>query len=302
MSSIPGIIRVRSLLLTAMAAVCLAVQTTALAESSVWQIKEAKGSGENTLYIAGTLHLLRAEDFPLPEEFEDAYKKAENLVFEADLSAFEDPDVQTKMYQMVTWDDGSVLADHVKPETLKRFDALLNSYGIPMLMVENYKPGFAAITVALLEMQKLGVGEEGVDAFYHNKARQDGLAIDALETVEQQISFIANMGIENPDEFLNYSMDDMEGLGELLDNMTQAWRAGDMSALAAHMTEQMRDLYPEVYRALLTERNLAWLPKIEAMMQDPDVEMILVGAGHLAGEGSVLDLLEKAGYLVEQLP
>ena len=260
------------------------------------------GKNKNTLYIAGTLHLLKSEDFPLPEEFEDAYKKAENLVFEADLSAFNDPDVQNKMQQMVSWDDGSVLADHVKPETLSRFESVLNDYGIPLIMVEQYRPGFAAITIALLELQKLGIGQEGVDAFYDARARQDGRGIDVLETVEQQLSFIANMGMENPDEFLNYSMDDLQDLGDLMDKMRAAWRAGDMPTLATLMTDKMRDLYPEVYKSLLTERNLAWVPKIEAMMQDPDVEMVLVGAGHLAGEGNVLELLEKAGYELKQLP
>ena len=293
---------VRSLLLAGLTAAGLLMQATAHAESSVWQVTATDGKNKNTLYIAGTLHLLKAEDFPLPEEFEDAYKKAENLVFEADLSAFNDPEVQNKMQRMVSWDDGSVLADHVKPETLARFESVLNDYGIPLIMVEQYRPGFAAITIALLELQKLGIGQEGVDAFYDARARQDGRAIDVLETVEQQLSFIANMGMENPDEFLNYSMDDLEGLGDLMDKMRAAWRAGDMPTLATLMTDKMRDLYPEVYKSLLTERNLAWVPKIKAMMQDPDVEMVLVGAGHLAGEGNVLELLEKAGYELKQLP
>ncbi len=296
------IARAGKLFSTGIAAACLLVQGVVQAESAVWQIREAAGGSDNTLYIAGTLHLLKAEDFPLPKQFDEAYNNAENLVFEADLSAFEQIDVQRKMQQMVTWDDGSVLADHVKPETLARFEALLNGYGIPMVMVEQYKPGFAAITVALLELQKLGIGEAGVDAFYDSKARQDGREIEGLETVEQQISFIADMGMENPDDFLNYSMDDLEDLSELMENMRASWRSGDMAALAAQMTEKMRDLYPAVYKKLLTERNVAWVPKIEAMMQDPDVEMVLVGAGHLAGEGNVLELLQKAGYVVEQLP
>lgn len=272
------------------------------AESSVWQIKSTDSSNKNTLYIAGTIHVLKASDFPLPEEFEEAYSRAENLVFEADLSSFDDFEVQKKMQQMVSWSDGSTLDEHVQPETLERFSEQLLSHGIPFGMVKNYKPGFAATTLAMLELQKLGIGEAGVDAYYDEKARADGRQIEGLETVEQQIGFIANMGMDNPDEFLNYSMDDLQELSQLMDNMTAAWREGDMPTLAATMTKQMREQYPEVYKQLLTDRNASWIPKLEAMMQDPDVELVMVGAGHLAGEGNVLELLQEAGYSVEQLP
>ena len=292
---------IRNLVLGSVAAVfALLGGAQVNAESSVWQIKS--NDNNNTLYIAGTIHVLKASDFPLPEEFDEAYAKAENLVFEADLSSFDDFEVQKKMQQMVSWSDGSSLADHLQPETLERFSAHLMSYGIPFDMVKSYKPGFAATTLAMLELQKLGIGEAGVDAFYDEKARADGREIEALETVDQQIGFIAEMGMENPDDFLNFSMNDLEELGEIMDNMTAAWREGDMLTLAANMTKQMREDYPEVFKQLLTDRNVSWIPKIEAMMKDPDVELVMVGAGHLAGEGNVLQLLQEAGYTVKQLP
>ncbi len=291
---------IRNLVLAGFTASGLLLGTCAHAESSVWQVKSS--DNENTLYIAGTIHVLKASDFPLPEEFDEAYGLADNLVFESDLSSFDDFEVQKKMQQMVSWSDGSTLADHIKPETLERFSQQLMSHGIPFGMVKSYKPGFAATTLALLELQKLGIGEAGVDAYYDEKARADGRDIEGLETVEEQIGFIANMGMENPDEFLSYSMDDLQVLREMMDNMTAAWREGDMPALAAIMTKHMREQFPEVFKQLLTDRNASWLPKIEAMMQDPDVELVMVGAGHLAGEGNVLQLLQEAGYVVEQLP
>ena len=293
---------VRKPILTAIAALGLVAHAPADAESSVWRITSADADNKNILYIAGTLHVLKTSDFPLPEEFDEAYENSDNLVFEADLSSFDDLEVQKRMQAMVSYSDGSDLSDHLQPETLERFSNRLASYGIPFGMVKEYKPGFAATTLALLELQKLGIGQAGVDMYYDEKARKDGREIEGLETVDQQIGFIANMGIDNPDEFLNYSIDDLERLSEMMDNMTEAWRVGDMPALATHMIEQMQEQYPGVYKTLLTDRNASWLPKLEAMMQDADVELVMVGAGHLAGEGNVLELLEEAGYKIEQLP
>jgi len=282
----------------------LAVLVTAVvalpaeAATSVWKVH---GKG-NSLYIAGTLHLLKAEDFPLPAQFDLAYQNSEGLVLEADLEAFSQPGAQMELSKQATWQDGSDLSDHVRPETLERLRTSLETYGIPIEMIMGYKPGAAATTVALLELQKLGISQAGVDAHYDRKARDDGREIEGLETLEQQMTFIAEMGMDNPDAFLNYSLDDLEGLEAVMGQMTAAWRKGDMNELAILLTEEMRSMYPEVYKNLLTDRNEAWLPKLLEMLEDPDVELVMVGAGHLAGKGNVLELLEKAGMKVEQLP
>lgn len=276
----------------------IAVPLVAHAETSVWKVH---GNG-NSLYIAGTLHLLKAEDFPLPAQFDEAYKNSEGLVLEADLEAFSTLETQTELATQATWQDGSDLSDHVRPETLERLRTSLEPHGIPLEFVMSYKPGPAATTVALLELQKLGISQDGVDAYYERKARYDGRVIEGLETVEQQIQFITEMGMDDPDAFLNFSIDDLEGLGTVMAQMTAAWRSGNMDELAKLLTDKMRSLYPEVYKDLLTDRNEAWLPKILEMLEDPDVELVMVGAGHLAGKGNVLELLKAKGLKVEQLP
>ena len=268
-----------------------------LAESSVWKVD----NGKNEIFIAGTLHVLKAEDFPLPEQFHTAFKQSDDVFFEVDMTRFGSSEVQQKLAQLVTWKDGRDLSDVLSPEVLEELKTQLNVYGIPVEMLLPYKAGPAAMTLAMLEMQKLGMSEIGVEEHFAKLAVDEDREIFGLETVEQQADFLVNMGGATPDEIISYTIQDLVGLDQQLDEMRDAWRNGNLEQLETTVLQEMREKYDGIYQELIVDRNNAWLPKIEALLEDPDTELVMVGAGHLAGPDSVLKLLEAAGYSIQQL-
>jgi hypothetical protein len=84
-----------------------------------------------------------------------------------------------------------------------------------------------------------------------------------------------------------------------LEEMLAAWRAGDTAKLATVMEESFKDV-PKVGELLLQQRNARWLPQVEAILKQATPTMIIVGAGHLCGKGSLVELLEKKGFRVVQ--
>ena len=52
---------------------------------------------------------------------------------------------------------------------------------------------------------------------------------------------------------------------------------------------------PALYQSVLVARNRKWVPKIEALLNDDRNYLVIVGTGHLVGQGSVIDLLKKDG-------
>ena len=268
-----------------------------LAESSVWKVD----NGKNEIFIAGTLHVLKAEDFPLPEQFHTAFKQSDDVFFEVDMTRFGSSEVQQKLAQLVTWKDGRDLSDVLSPEVLEELKTQLGVYGIPVEMLLPYKAGPAAMTLAMLEMQKLGMSEIGVEEHFAKLAVGEDREIFGLETVEQQADFLVNMGGATPDEIISYTIQDLVGLDQQLDEMREAWRNGNLEQLETTVLQEMREKYDGIYQELIVDRNNAWLPKIEALLEDPDIELVMVGAGHLAGPDSVLKLLEAAGYSIQQL-
>lgn len=83
--------------------------------------------------------------------------------------------------------------------------------------------------------------------------------------------------------------------------MLAAWRSGDLSDIEYLMTTEMQQTDPDTYELMFTKRNKDWIPKLEALFNNQDKELVLVGAAHLAGKNSVLDLLKLRGYHVKQV-
>ena len=279
--------------------VCMAVLSIspAIADTSVWSVR----SGDNVIYLGGTVHLLRPGDYPLPDEFEEAYQASSELYFETDIAAMSDLLVQAQMLQQLTYSDDRSLRTVLSDEAYTALSAYTQTAGLPIVMLEKFKPGLLISTLQILVFQSMGFTPQGVDAFFHTRAVADGKAEGQLETVQEQIGFIAAMGEGNDSEFILLSLKDLTETGNVIDGMIGAWRSGDAQGLSELFVEDMKVEAPALYDTLLLERNLKWIPQIHRMLQDADTEFVLVGAAHIVGENGLLDLLSQEGYEINQL-
>jgi len=177
----------------------------------------------------------------------------------------------------------------------------LSTIGMPIMMMEKFKPGLVVSTLQIMEFQKLGFTPQGVDAYFNNRAIDDAKPVGELETVQAQIDYIANMGEGNESDFILLSLSDMQEIATTMEDLIGAWRAGNNNALAELFVDEMKAESEELYESLLVERNSNWLPIIEQMFSQGENEFVLVGAAHLVGEDGLLSMLEAKGYQVEQL-
>ena len=268
------------------------------ADSPVWQVEK----NGNLTFIGGTFHVLTAADYPLPAAFEKAYQQSSLVVFETDIEKLESPKFQQAMLRELSYSDGRNLQQVLRPETYLALSEYFSARGIPIASVINYKPGLVATLMTVIELQRLGLVGEGVDTYFSAKATRDQKQRGQLETVDEQIQFIANMGAGKEDELLAFNMADLEKLPALWQSMKDSWRSGDMPRLYQDTGISLKNDFPEIYQSLLVERNDAWMPQIEAMLNTKEVEFVLVGALHLAGEDGLLSRLTARGYKVRQLP
>ena len=272
--------------------------STTQADTSVWRVS----SGSNVLYLGGTVHLLRPSDYPLPEEYEEAYQDSDELYFETDIQAMTtDLSIQAQMLQQLTYQDERTLRTVLSTEAYEALNEYTMNSMLPLMMLEKMKPGLLISTLQVLEFQKLGFTPQGVDAFFNTRAMGDGKETGELETIQEQIGFIASMGEGNESEFVLMSIADLENTEDMMAQMIAAWRSGNAQQLEELFVEDMRTQAPEVYDSLLRQRNLKWMPQIEAMLQDADTEFVLVGAAHLVGEDGLLKMLRDKGFDISQL-
>jgi len=275
----------------------LVYSTLSVADTSVWMVR----SGTDTIYLGGTVHLLRPSDYPLPQEFEEAYGNSSHLYFETDISAMNDMATQMALLQELTYSDERTLQSVLNAEAYEALAVHLQSIGMPIMMMDKFKPGMVVSTLQVLEFQKLGFTPQGVDAHFHNRAVSDGKQIGQLETLEEQIQYLANMGAGNESEFILLSLRDLTQISTMMEDLIGAWRQGDADALDALFVEDMREESEDLYDSLLVERNNNWLPVIEALFESAGTEFILVGAAHLVGESGLLKQLQDKGYAVQKI-
>lgn len=285
----------RSFSLPLVAAV--SIFTASVDAASVWKVT----SGDHSLYIGGTIHILAPEDYPLPEEYETAYKQASTLVFETDMAAVNTVEFQQKMLGMMTYTDGRSLQDDLSKQNYSKLEAHLAQRGIPIAQMAAMKPSLISITLSIIELQGLGFTSEGVDQFYADKGSKAGKTIQWLETPDEQLSFLANLGGDDNDALIEYTLRDIKKMPTMIGDMRTSWREGDMQKLADLSIVPFKKDYAQIYQDLIVTRNANWMPHIQDMLKTANVEFILVGAMHLAGEDSVLKQLKAQGYSVEKL-
>lgn len=271
--------------------------TWASAESSVWKA-EKDGS---VIYLGGTCHFLRDSDYPLPPEFDQAYKASEVIVFETDLGKFTDMAVQQKLLAKTIYTDGSTVEQHLSAQAYGELKAYCQSNGIPMQVLGQFKPAMLMMTLMVMELKKAGATQKGVDMFFHEQAGRDGKTIEGLETADQQIDYLVTMAGSNENEFVSYSIRDMVGVKEQFALLADTWRKGDAKALDELMISDLKSKLPNLYRRLITDRTGNWLPSIDAYQKTPRTEFVLVGVAHLVGPDGMVEALGKRGYQVEKV-
>jgi uncharacterized protein YbaP (TraB family) len=265
-------------------------------KTCLWELAAEGG----TVFLLGSIHFMRAEDYPLPPAMDAAYAACQAVVFETDIGLMQDPRVQTRMLELGMLPAGRSVFDTIGPETRRRLEAKLAETGLPVEIVAGFRPWMIALTLSALEFQRLGFDPNlGVDMHFFNKANADGKRIAALETVEFQLQLLAGMNAAAEEAFLALTLQDLAHATEVASAMVGLWRSGDAPGLQQLLFKTI-DQHPDVRDRMLAQRNRAWAGKIADLIRQGEPALVIVGAMHLIGPGSVVELLQARGYRVEQ--
>jgi uncharacterized protein YbaP (TraB family) len=264
--------------------------------SSVWKISK----DDKILFLGGSIHVLRAEDFPLPKEFDRVFSKSALLVLEADIDQMANEEVAQYLLNRTYLPGGQTLQSILDSDTYALLKAECVEYGLPIEVVSNFKPSMVIAMLSVLQIQKFGFVQQGVDAYYLDKARKINKPVSFLETVEEQIDLIASMGEGYENDFVRYSLKDMSSTENELTILLSEWITGEASSIEASLIEEKEE-WPVIYKTIVADRNAAWMPKIEGYLASGQVPFIIVGAAHLHGPDGLLIQLKNSGCTVEQL-
>ena len=250
----------------------------------------------NSVYLLASVHVLRATDDALSEPVLRAYKAANALYMEVDLDDL-DPEAagQFTMEHGVLPEE-QTLRDILGAERYGRAHQQALDLGLDLDQFAQLEPWVVAITIAQMQFAKLGLDPSaGVEQRLMERAKQDGKAIAGLETLADQLSALDSLPMKLQGEFLLVSLDEAADMEQEADQLINAWTRGDTTALARTLVHDF-DRFPELYRSLIVDRNRKWADEIGALLDDDANYLIVVGALHLVGQDSVIELLRARGH------
>ena len=255
----------------------------------------------NTVYLLGSIHVLRASDGGLPQVADAAYADAEQLVMEIDMdeAAAEPLALVGSMQRAATLPAGQTLRG-VLGSDYAHVEAQALEAGVDLAALDGYAPWFVALTLMTLELAKRGFDPAlGIEQTLAARASTDHKPITGLETAEQQFAVLSSLPLPEQKRFLLMSLEEAGRMDEELESMLTAWRTGDTDKLETLLTAEF-DKFPELYKPLTEDRNRAWMGKLVDLLDEDDDYLVVVGALHLVGHNSVVDLLRERGYEVRQ--
>jgi uncharacterized protein YbaP (TraB family) len=268
----------------------------ALAHPAMWQVK----SGNSTIYLFGTVHVLPNDtDWHFPA-LSQALTQSQTLYLEL---TDDDQANMTALVMRYGLDTEHPLSTQLSDSDNAALTRAAQMAGLPggAATLQPMKPWLAALTLTVAPLMKAGLDPaEGVDKQLKLQMTTAGKPVRGLETAEQQIQFLADMPNGLQLAFLRDTLRDADKDVAELRSLVDAWKRGDVAAIAKLENDELKTEEPALYQSLLVQRNTAWAAKIKDMLKQPGTVFVAVGAAHLAGPDSVQAQLAKLGISVQQ--
>ena len=264
---------------------------------TLWQVD----GDTNSVFILGSIHLLRNSDYPIPSIIYGAYDEAEVLIMELDMDDMDPMQTQALVRELGLIADPKSVEDVIGERAYAQAAALADDLQIPLTMLAGSKPWLAAVMVETLILTRVGFDPmQGIEMHLMTKAGNDGKEILGFETERQQLEMLDGLSLAAQREMLLQTLKDGSRIEELLDDIIDAWRQGDTTYMEQTLLSDMSG-YDELYDTIVVDRNRDWVQQIDELLDDSDDYLVVVGTMHLVGKDGVPQLLQKRGFEVTQM-
>ncbi|UNK50235.1 TraB/GumN family protein [Lysobacter sp. S4-A87] len=266
----------------------------------LWKVSDA----DNAVYLLGSFHLLKVDDYPLSPDIDSAFAASDKVVFEVPPEQMADPAMAQKFLTAAGYGDGRTLTQVLPAALREKFARILAQRGASIAQFDAYEPWFINLSLMLGMSQQLGFSpEKGVDQYLMQRAATANKPTAGLESIDTQLQVLDASPMDEQIVSLKEFLDKPLEMPQMLGDLHSAWRDGDVARLDKLTREEMRDKTPQTYRMVNVERNQAWLPQIQGMLDNTKKgdTLVVVGALHLLGDDGIVGKLREKGYKVERV-
>jgi uncharacterized protein len=271
----------------------------------VWRVTNAKAP----FYLVGSIHALSKKDYPLPKPYDIAAKESSRFLFEFDPSLH--AEFQKRFEAAAKYPPGQDMRSKVSPDLLawlrkNMFTVMPGARGADGEQLASfdsqlrYKPWWIAQHLAAPASYSKASASHGLDNYFVDHAMKLGKEIGGLESVKEHVAVMGGLSDRDSEFLLQDALSQPDNADKESGRMYKAWRKGDTDALWAGDTN-LRTKAPKIAARFVDDRNVKWIPRIEAELKTGKPTAVVAGALHFSGPRSVIALLQQRGYVIEQL-
>ena len=266
------------------------------ADPALWVVKDA----DTTIYLFGTVHMLKPGLSWFDEAVKDAFDKSDTLKIEVVLPE-DQGEMVSRTLPFAIDQTGTTLTSLLSDTQRASYEAAMNKFGLPVAQFDIFEPWFSGLTLAAVSLTAEGYDpNQGSEKILTAAAKTAGKPVAGLETLEEQMGFFDTLPREAQLQFLNSTVAQLPTASGEFADILLAWKQGNPEELGVRMNRAM--LGAKVLAdTLLFKRNERWASWIKTRMGEPGTVFLAVGAGHLAGEKSVQDYLTKHGLTADRV-
>lgn len=272
------------------------IQPQIMAKPLMWVLKDE----DSTIYFLGSFHLMHENVNWYDARVKSAYESADEVWFE--LTDLDDQAKAAQLMQRYGIDPDHGVTSGLSDADIARTDAILSRYGYNVAMFKPVRKWMVALVIGVAEIKRLGFSpENGVDRVLMKKATEDHKPIHAFETMEAQFDALVPDSYEVETREFIVMLNDFDKTPEMFEKVSQAWIKGDEKTLIDLVVTEAKIKTPENYQAVFVKRNQNWVPQVETILKGKGTTLVVVGAGHLVGDDSVIAMLKAKGYKIKKL-
>lgn len=267
------------------------------ASPAMWKVADH----DTTVYLFGTIHLLPQGINWRSPTFDQVAASADQLVIETVIDEANPQATIGELFKLAVSPNLPPLAERVPAAKKEALAAAIAKSGLPPQLFDKIETWAAGFMLLGAQFKDLGLEPgSGVESALKKQFQERGKAIGQLETNAEQLGFFDTLSEEAQRTFLIAVLDDPQAMKSQFGGMLEAWTRGDVASIARSFNSDLAGA-PELRAALLDKRNANWANWVKGRLDQPGTVLVAVGAGHLAGDQSVVNLLEKKGVKVTRV-
>lgn len=275
----------------------------AVAAPAMWEVSDK----DSKIWLFGSVHILPARVTWRTPAIDAALAASEKVYFETDIGPLGQIAIVFKAISMAAGGPATPWLDRLSEADLTTLAEVVAPLGMTVEQLGGFPPWLAEVQVETGLMTASPGGAADPDKFDASKGVDVVLQWELpperkayFETPAEQMDLLASGTEDEQIARLVAVIKQAAVVPDALRALVTAWTSGDVETIGTTTASELADA-PEFGQRLLLDRNRKWLPVIESLLAGNHQDLIVVGAAHLAGTGSVLDLLSAAGYTVTRI-